>query len=726
MASSGDQSPTPAVTDRDALSTPGSLKSTKPDVALIVRKQPPSHVFSKEWFHVDFGLDVSKSQQQQQRTGVGDDMEFVISLWPLCDDSSHVLFVEPSSIWFGMRGTPPRRKHRVKCQLQPTGGSEADIATARSRTVGRDSATSYCLRLSPKNPQSGWSELEHVSTTPINVVNHKIRVETDSEWENVWYKDEGGRDKSMVVVASLHDRDGEILKGEQIPLQLGLFYNNEDSPPIKVMKQDILRTIGGAKPVIDETTGKATIRFRVEDVSKNHQGQDFKIEVAVPSKGFKDVAPGFSPAVNVRSKRNKRQRSSMPSGRPEANVGSPERRPSAYDEPSDGVFAASELPQLREALKGVIRWADEVVTGMVSLQWQVIGYHQHPDGSPDYNRPYHNIPNPDAVVSRIMGMYSETTREQLMTILHAIDRGSQDHYSSLIPPPRIPRGENDDDDDDDEGYAMVQQQRGGVPVQSSGGGRMGYLAPPPSAGIHHHHHPSMMMSSLREGGFHDKPEVHRPELLNNYPYHAMPRIPTMEGLHPHGIMRPHQPQPMHRDPMHHHHHQQQLQQQQQHHMAISRMVANPPIATGTAAAGQYHHTDTTTPASGVGSFRGESEVAFVLAKQFKSIRTGDGLGFPAYSRSKELLGFYRESGVGVAHFCPIHPVDFGPRETADAVHVLQEAIRNKSEAVHALKDWGSMSSLMDHVLVYDWSKGIGGGSGGGGHGAQSGSSTPSD
>ena len=123
----------------------------------------------------------------------------------------------------------------------------------------------------------------------------------------------------------------------------------------------------------------------------------------------------------------------------------------------------------------------------------------------------------------------------------------------------------------------------------------------------------------------------------------------------------------------------------------------------------------------------ESEVAFVLAKQFKSARTGEGLGFPAYSRhGKELLGFYREVGVGVAQFVPLShhgPDHFGPAEIADAVRALQEGIRNKSEAVHALKDWGSMASLMDHVLVYDWSKGIGGS---GGHHAQSGTSTPSN
>jgi hypothetical protein len=46
-----------------------------------------------------------------------------------------------------------------------------------------------------------------------------------------------------------------------------------------------------------------------------------------------------------------------------------------------------------------------------------------------------------------------------------------------------------------------------------------------------------------------------------------------------------------------------------------------------------------------------------------------------------------------------------------ATEILEEAVATNSEAVHALKDWGNISNLLDHALVYDWSRGeIGGGS----------------
>jgi len=107
----------------------------------------------------------------------------------------------------------------------------------------------------------------------------------------------------------------------------------------------------------------------------------------------------------------------------------------------------------------------------------------------------------------------------------------------------------------------------------------------------------------------------------------------------------------------------------------------------------------------------ESEVEYVLAKQYKALRTGERLGFPAYSATREILGFYpaHSNKVGLGQFVPIsrHTDDFGPLEFMQASDILQDAINNKSRAVHALKDWGSINNLIDHVLVYDWSKDIG-------------------
>jgi hypothetical protein len=282
-----------------------------------------------------------------------------------------------------------------------------------------------------------------------------------------------------------------------------------------------------------------------------------------------------------------------------------------------------------------------------------------------------------------------------MTIIRAVDRGSQDQYSSMIP--SIPRAP----EENDEGYAMpqqLQQNGGGLPVQSLGP-RLGY-GPPTST-----MHPPLPPHE----GFREKPpDVHRDSV--SYPYHPVPHMQAMDGTHSHSsisMRRLQQQQPMplvgiHGLPMHQDHH--------LHGMAIPMMGGHvpPPLL----------------PQQQSTSF-GESQIAYVLARQFKSNRTGDRLGFPAYSHAKELLGFYRESSVGVTRFISHHH-SCGPSERHEAVSMFHEAIRVKSDAVHALADWGTMVSLLDHAMVYDWSKDIGGGASGRGRGAQSRSSTPSD
>jgi hypothetical protein len=161
------------------------------------------------------------------------------------------------------------------------------------------------------------SNIAAVSTSSICTVNYKVDITPEAEWQPVWYKDEGGQDKAMIVTAGLVDKQNRPVTGKAVPLQLTLYYKTQDHP-IRVNNQDKLR-LGEEKFSIDEITGKTEIKFRIEDVSKNHQGQAFVVEVApsLEARGFKDIGPGFTPAVSVRSKRNKRQRKARGEARPQ-------------------------------------------------------------------------------------------------------------------------------------------------------------------------------------------------------------------------------------------------------------------------------------------------------------------------------------------------------------------------------------------------------------------------
>lgn len=630
---------------------------------MIIRKQPPSHVYPDEWFDIEVNVELSRGQgsSPKAKSATGE-VEFVPTLLhaesrlPVQDGST--LASEPPTLRFVLSETPPRRNRKMKCTIKT------------AKPPRKDKPTSYVIHLSPKPSTDAVPiSISPVSTRAINLVNYKIVVSPDNTWNSVWYKDEGGRDKCMTVTAGLFTKENTPVLGQEIPFRLTLYYDSNDHP-IRVNKQDILRVIGPDRNVTSTVSGKVTIRFRIEDVSKNHQGQEFRVQVS-PSgkaKGFKDVGPGFSQTVSIRSKRNKRQRSGGTTGLPEQQrMPSPTRmkhqgaplRMGETARPASAAFAGADIPLLREAMKGVIQWTDEVVNGLYPLQWQIIGYAQHPDGSPDYNRPYHNMPNPNPCISRVLSMYSGATRDQLRVILDAIEQASSS-----------PQQTGDSFQSGPSGRREPHEQFGtlpygghrGIPVQSATAAPFG----PPT---------------LQRRG--PSPEI--------FPRGRAPSPPMQHRQPEHyPMMRP----PVESKPPPHAAH-----------------MMPPDASQGARLRHEQQERKTTSPeVPRYDSETRESVVAYVLARQFKALRTGERLGFPAFNESKEMLGFYRESNekVGVGNFIPIaqYPDDFGPMQMMESTEILQEAIASKSQEVYALKDWGSISNLIDHALVYAWSKDI--------------------
>ena len=666
-------SPSTASSTSYGAQTPRSRGANADEPFLILKRQPPAYVYSNESFDVEIGLELPKTASPESRVADGNlelQATLLHSKTNRPSDSEATLITEPSRILLPCSGGSPGKQLKLRCMI-------------RAEPIQRDKGAAFEIQFLPRiDVEQPIKSVISVSTNTIHVVNYKIKLSMEEEWEYVWYKDEGGRDKCMEVYAGIYDKHDQLRLGEQVPLHLTLCYKTEGDA-VPVTNQEILRSLGSSKIVLDKATGKARIRFRVEDVSKNHQGQDFKLQVGTDpkAKGLRDIAPGYSPAVSVRSKRNKRTRNSSTGSR----TGSAERRSSPipararglYDDPAvhhpESIFESSEIHRLRDAMKGVIQWTDEVVNGLYPLQWQVLGYAQHPDGSPDYSRPYHNMQNPNACISHILSMYSDSVRENLRVLLNAIEQVDSPRPESPYAPtvaamPREP----------EEYYgamrgSMPVHGHSGIPLQSMG--RRPGLHPSiaseafrdkPDASIHYQHHPT---STPRHQPM--------PYLRQRVGLHSM--IDESDSMHLHGHVLP-PPRPI---------------------QPRTRMDEKPPaISTQRAPPRVYEEEESR-----------ESEVEFVLAKQYKALRSGERLGFPAYNANKEILGFYRESStkVGVGQFIPIsrHRNDFGPLEIMQATEILEDALEKKSDAVHALKDWGSISNLLDHALVYDWSKDIG-------------------
>lgn len=561
------------------ISTPPKTPLSTNGIVLVVLKEPPTHVFSEEEFEFDVGVE-----------GISTDMHAALDVkvdsMTQDDEPSVELIMTESPLLL-------QGKCTIRCRL-------------KSNWVSRARPAPHVRLIISAKKADGMP----CCTEMISLVNTKLSIRASEDWSQIWYKDEGGRDKSMQVICTAINVQGEIVK-EKIPLQVTLCYAG--IKPVPVANQEILRLLKkGRKLQIDKFSGRATLQYRIEDVSKNHQGQDFCLRISA-SNEFSDVGPGYSPSVSIRSKRNKRARATHSRG---SSGGSERSKSPPLPAANHFEFSLTEgvnVEQLRDALDSVCTWADEVVNGLGPLQWHVVGYAQHPDGSPDYDRPFHNMPNPNVWINHVLSSYAQSTRENLRLLQHAID------------------------------------QAAAVPMRKR---RL--------LGQKEHFH------SERGNDI----QMKRPAAFQ----YSDTSIPAAEQSASHvDIHSPTFPPHRHQD-----------------------YIRNRELAFEPTEIPQRARSDSR-----------ENEVEYVLAQLYKSVRTGDRLGFPAYSHRKELLGFYRNTGaMRMAVFIPLsnHNQEFGPAEVIQARNILNEAISRKSRAVHSLKDWGSIEHLLDHCLVYDFAK----------------------
>ncbi len=706
-------------------SSRGTNLSNGDEPCLLIKRQPPSFVYSNESFKVEVQLELPKTTSPPSTIwNIDEAIQLNATLYhaktgkPVRDEA--ILMTTPMRITIpGTAGADSSSSSTNEKDNTSNGKRSVTVeCMIRTDSIRRDTEIAYVVRFStsgedrhnnnPMNSPARARVVKGVSTRPTQLVNYKIKATVEDEWESVWYKDEGGRDKSMEVFVAIYDKDGQLKTGENIPLNPILCYKvDKDIPESKVANQDILRTLGSSTIVIDKDTGRTRLRFRVEDVSKNHQGQDFILKIApdTRSKRHKDIASAFTPAVNVRSKRNKRSRggsnrqSSGKAGNDHAGRSSDS--PSATRQRLSGSFGGAQdsirsgpvgqrlslnptdANRLQQAMRGIIGWADEVVNGLYPLQWQVLGYQQHPDGTPDYTRPYHNMPNPNGAINRILSAYTDQVRGHLRVILTAVEDAQVSNMKTggagaSSTADYMPSLQGREFQSSDPYSSLLGSNRFG----GSGASTLGTMISDPSLRVGGESGLSQAVmggasglhSSMTSDGLRARAEV------GGLPFSSRnvanpPGLPGILGAPAYGI-----------------------------HGQNATSAAVMPHHSGFRGA----NLDSQPPRNTLANESQESEVQYVLAKQYKTLRNGTRLGFPAFSATKEILGFFREGNgkVGVGQFVPIshHSDDFGPMEILQASEILEDFIAKKSDAVHCLKDHANMTALLDAALVYDWSK----------------------
>jgi hypothetical protein len=165
---------------------------------------------------------------------------------------------------------------------------------------------------------SRYASIQPIFSREMTVI--RLRLKILNEIEKLWYKDEGGRDKCIQMAVELLDADLRPVgvpsaRIQRCPLEVTLLYAGGSDEPVK--KTGILRVMDDCDLTVG-LGGRARVSLRIEDVSKNHQNQPFRVRVGPDTTRCPlnfDIAADVSSEVVVRSKRNKRKKDADAMGR---------------------------------------------------------------------------------------------------------------------------------------------------------------------------------------------------------------------------------------------------------------------------------------------------------------------------------------------------------------------------------------------------------------------------
>lgn len=655
-----------------------------------VVKQPPEIVASEEWFEVIIAIKGWNAPGREVKNEYVDLISHLhinpavndIPSNDICSNAS--LVTSPDKVRLNLKQSSKLSKDTsIMCKIQ-------------SPSLLEDSITRYLISFSPRisNLSPLSPGVPFTTTRPIQIVNAKLSVD-DKNWPYVWFKDEGGKDKCIEAKVSLLDSNGRIVKKRRVPLDITLVYDNKLST--KVMTQEKLRLFA-YQYSIDPKKGECTVRFRINDVSKNHQGLNFRLQIS-PDEAF-DIAPTYTPKICVKSKRKKSQKRPRPEQFNGDNKIRPRRRGISADDYRDApssygpcIKGANELKEmsdveaLRRAMRGVIDWTGEVINGLDQIKWEILGFAQLRDGSIDYGQPfYKNQVNPNDFIIRVLSRYENETRRNLRILRDTVENTkltkSQEKKLVLLPQVYPNRKEQElfekpsmrihsmlnSEQPLIRNMMNMQQQE-----QQRQSQRQSQSQPQPQP-IFPHPSPSIIGQQLIPSHHVTNQQyLNRNAFISDQYFGSLKKeAPSEPGLKHYGI-------DMHT--MNQNHQESNLD-------SIQDEKVDEEIEVK----------------------RIEKTIKYVLAKQCKSKRTDKQLGFPAFNHQKTIVGLYRESDAKVAasRLVLLSQLmdDFGPSEILQATCVLEDAIEKNDRALHSINDFSSLESLVEHVLVYEWTKGL--------------------
>ncbi|KAI9913009.1 hypothetical protein PsorP6_005062 [Peronosclerospora sorghi] len=565
-------------------------------------------------------------------------------------------------------------------------------------------------------------------TSEMTVIQHRLLIQ--EKLPELWYKDEGGRDKCMTLPIYLVNAKNERVGNRPVPLRVTLLYENEHP----VLKQDILKISPDCQRTID-STGKAVLKLRIEDVSKNHQGQAFRLKVEADTAQSPlnfDVAYDLSSSISVRSKRNKRRPGKMAptithhiitgATTPMSTTSSPasnadhemmlasgfgtaaftaedrRKRLRTGGNASPGTPRVGGSPQsgnsLTGAMESILTWTGGVVNGLHQLEWQTVGYESKSDGSADPDRPIYRCPacwrykdvmtyetaqhDAKCLIANLLLTYATDTMRHLDFVLKGIER-----FPSMIASAQAaaqkaavkPMG-------------SISNQNGGGPslVSPQNGGMISVnpLADDTSSNQQMMNSAVMMNSSMGTSASGNHFSISNSSSgIATATSSSMSGLPGMEG--PPGLFRNNSG-------------------------GLSEFMRS--LDDQDSSDPMFYH-NLTGNNNNNSSNNGnqiadaiEMQVFYVVARMV-TLNASNAIGFPAFDISMNLLGFYQEGRENATTEVVFVPVSDIPAISQGEIHetqrLLQAEMKTNSSAVHTLARCNNdLVKLKEDVILFHW------------------------
>ena len=501
----------------------------------------------------------------------------------------------------------------------------------------------FVIQLKPAAGKKGDGVAQSISavrTTGIEVVNQRLEIDT-SGWSNEFYKDEGGRDKCMIVPVKLVNSQGVVVTGRSMKLHCTLLYENG----IIATSQNILRMHESCTPMIKTETGTAELKLRIEAVSRNHENQDFQIQIGPypSSHEDKDTASTMTPSVKVLSKKNHRRNKTeslskrKKPGNMEVDTTTAHFSAIGNIVPPIGPDANSDTSS---SMGSLLQWIKETLDTLQRNQMVM-------DDLQEKSRQQHEE------IKRVLTTYQNKTMTDLQVIITALGVDES----------------NGDSGDGNGGATGTDAASGGHLVGSAKTSSLSSSSSLPDP---------LSTSSTSHRNQRRPSAVVAAELPNSANSLSGFGVPSEFS----GLMRQ---------------------------TSNSYFDASGEMPNQNAAGLQYVSALPASETSGI-----EAQIAYVVAKIF--VATNKKMGFPAFSTSKELLGFYQAADDADSINAVHEKMEFLPLDHARKViklstsnieassKSLEKEITRKSSSVKQKMMFGSIEEMKVAALLYHTNK----------------------